>query len=167
MIANTFVSNVKSNIPAIGVGEIYNADKSGSNFEVHSGRTLAKSGKQLKERFNRYLLQYILMSIISADGLLHSPFYIILKEPTGTFGLNLLTTLFCPVNIYIQASKSEKFTSKHFKTWFSKIYLPNTGHKSMLLIRGRSYSSQSEQLISQDKEAFQSFQRRQRILFSP
>jgi len=32
-----FVSNVKFNIPSIGVEEIYNADESGFNLEIHSG----------------------------------------------------------------------------------------------------------------------------------
>jgi len=73
------------------------------------------------------------MFIISADGLLYSPFYIILKRPTGIWIKSANNSI--PVNIYIQALKSEKLTS-HFKTWFSKVYLPNTGRKNMLLIRG-------------------------------
>ena len=39
-IAESFVSRVKSSIPAVGVEEIYNADESGFNLEIHSGRTL-------------------------------------------------------------------------------------------------------------------------------
>lgn len=66
-------------------------------------------------------------------------------------------TLFRPINIYIQASKSEKLMFEHFKTWFSEVYLPNTGRKSTIrLIRKRvSWTrhcpSQLEQLIPQDK----------------
>jgi len=52
----------------------------------------------------------------------------------GTFGPRVQEILFRPVNIYIQASKSGKLTSEHFKTWFSEVYLPNTGRKSMLLL---------------------------------
>lgn len=37
-ITELFVSNVRSNIPAIGVEEIYNADESSFNLEIHSGR---------------------------------------------------------------------------------------------------------------------------------
>ncbi|EZA54562.1 hypothetical protein X777_05698, partial [Ooceraea biroi] len=41
-------------------------------------------------------------------------------ESTGTFNPRVEETLFRPVNIYIQASKSGKLTSEHFKTWFSE-----------------------------------------------
>jgi len=48
-VAQSFVSNVRSNIPAIGVEEIYNADECGFNLEIHSGRTLTKSGTKTVE----------------------------------------------------------------------------------------------------------------------
>ena len=38
-IAQSFVSCVKSNIPAVGVEEMCNTDESGFSFEIHSGRT--------------------------------------------------------------------------------------------------------------------------------
>lgn len=94
------------------------------------------------------------MPLISASGKLLSPLYIVLKEPTGTFGPMVQETLFRPVNIYIEASKSGKLTSEHFKSWFSEVYLPNTGRKSMLLLDSWTghCPSQLEQLIPQDKE---------------
>jgi len=97
---------------------------------------------------------YTIMPIISASGRLLSPLYIVLKESTGTFGPRVQETLFRPVNIYIQASKSGKLTSEHFKTWFSEVYLPNTGRKSMLLLDSwtRHCPNQLEELIPQDKE---------------
>lgn len=36
-IAELFVSNVRSVISAIGLEDVYNADESGFNFEIHSG----------------------------------------------------------------------------------------------------------------------------------
>jgi len=51
---------------------------------------------------------YTIMPIISASGRLLSPLYIVLKESMGTFGPRVQDTLFRPVNIYIQASKSGK-----------------------------------------------------------
>ncbi|XP_036142067.1 uncharacterized protein LOC118645306 [Monomorium pharaonis] len=94
------------------------------------------------------------MPIISASGRLLSPLYMVLKESTGTFGPRVQETLFRPVNIYIQASTSGKFTSEHFKIWFSDVYLPNTGRKSMLLLDSWTghCPSQLQQLILQDKK---------------
>lgn len=137
-IAESFVSNVRSNIPAIGVEEVYNADESGFNLEIHSGRTLTQLGAKIVEArvqsVSSTTHSYTIMPIILASGRLLSPLYIVLKESTGTFGPRVQETLFRPVNIYIQASKSGKLTSEHFKTWFTEVYLPNTGRKSMLLL---------------------------------
>nr|XP_012217798.1 PREDICTED: uncharacterized protein LOC105669421 [Linepithema humile] len=155
-IAKLFVSNVRSDIPSIGVEEVYNADESGFNFEIHSGQTLAKSGVKTIEATVQSLSStthsYTIMPIISASGRLLSPLYIVLKESTGTFGPRMQETLFRPVNIYTQASKSGKLTSEHFKTGFSAVYLPNTGHKKMLLFDSWTgyCPSQLEQLIPQD-----------------
>lgn len=157
-VAKSFVSNVRSHIPAIGIDEMYNADESGFNLEVHSGRTLAKSGVKIIEATVQSISStthsYTIMPLISASGKLLSPLYIVLKEATGTFGPMVQETLFRPVNIYIEASKSGKLTSEHFKSWFSEVYLPNTGRKSMLLLDSWTghCPSQLEQLIPQDKE---------------
>jgi hypothetical protein len=94
------------------------------------------------------------MPIISTSGKLLLPLYIVLKKSTGTFGPRVQEILFRPVNIYIQASKSGKLTSKHFKTWFSEVYLPNTGPKSMLLLDSRTghCPSQLEQCLDSTKQ---------------
>lgn len=89
-IAKSFVSNVSSNIPAIGVKEIYNADENGFNLEIHSGRTLAKSEVKTVEATVQSVSStthsYTIMPIISASGCFLSPLYIVLKESTETFG---------------------------------------------------------------------------------
>ena len=41
-VAQSFVLNVRFNIPAIGVEEIYNTDENSFNLEIHFGRTLTK-----------------------------------------------------------------------------------------------------------------------------
>ena len=94
------------------------------------------------------------MPIISASECRLSPLYIVLKESTGTLGPIVQRTLFRPVNIYIGASMSEKLTSEHFKTWFSEVYLPNTGRRSMLLLDSWTGHCPNElqQLIPQNTE---------------
>ncbi|XP_070518649.1 uncharacterized protein [Cardiocondyla obscurior] len=157
-IAESLVSNVKSSIPVIRVEEIYNADESGFNLKIHSGRTLAKIGmKTVEATFQSVSAtthSYTIMLIISASGSLLSPLYLVLKESTGTFGPRMEESLFRSVNIYIQASKSEKLTSEHFKTWFSEVSLPNTGRKSMLLLDSWTSHcpSQLQQLNPKEKE---------------
>ncbi|XP_070528539.1 uncharacterized protein [Cardiocondyla obscurior] len=156
-IAESFVSNVKSSISVIGV-EFYNADESGFNLEIHSGRTLAKIGIKTVEATVQSVSatthSYTIMPIISASGSLLSPLYLVLKESTGTFGPRVKEFLFRLVNIYIHASKSGKLTSEHFKTWFSEVYLPSTGRKSMLLLDSWTghCPSQLQQLIPKEKE---------------
>lgn len=117
-VAKEFVANVKSLIPTIELEEVYNADESGFNLEVHSGRTLAKSGIKIIEAnvqsVSSTTHSYTIMPLISANLL--SPLYIDLKESTGTFGPRVQETLFRPVNIYVEASKSGKLTAEHFKT---------------------------------------------------
>ncbi|XP_039312536.1 uncharacterized protein LOC120359377 [Solenopsis invicta] len=79
-VAKEFVSNVKSKIPAIGLEEVYNADESGFNLEIHSGRTLAKSGVKIIEAAVQSISStthsYTIMPLISASGNLLSPLYI-------------------------------------------------------------------------------------------
>jgi len=132
------VKTVKSHIDVIGEGSTYNADESGFNLEIHSGRTLANMGAKTIEATIQSLSSishsYTIMPIISANGSLLSPLYIVLKEITGSFGPRVEETLFRPVNVYIVASKSGKLTTQHFKHWFLEVYLPNTKEKSLLLL---------------------------------
>lgn len=80
--------------------------------------------------------------------------YIVLKEPTGTFGPQVEQTLFGPVNIYIAASKSGKLTKEHFKNWFKEICLQNTEENSLLLLNSwTGYCPELlEEFISKDRQ---------------
>ncbi|XP_029174619.1 uncharacterized protein LOC114943203 isoform X1 [Nylanderia fulva] len=136
--AEEFVTNVKPHIAITGEGSTYNADESGFNLEIHSGRTLTNMGVKTVEATVQSLSSishsYTIMPIISADGYLLSPLYIVLKETTGSFEPRVEETLFRPANVYIAASKSGKLTTQHFKNWFLEVYLPNTKEKSLLLL---------------------------------
>lgn len=77
---------------------------------------------------------YTIQPTISGDGRLLSPLFIVLKEPTGTFGPRVQETMFRVNNIYVMASKSGKLTSHHFEIWLREIYFPNVGSKSILLL---------------------------------
>lgn len=83
---------VKTIIPLIndfGPENVYNADESGFNLEVHSGRTLTSAGvktvEAMAQSVNSTTHSYTIMPTVTAGGQLLSPLYIVLKEPTGTF----------------------------------------------------------------------------------
>lgn len=54
---------------------------------------------------------YTIQPIISCDGNLLSPLFIVLKETNGVFGPRVQETLFKPTNVIVKASKSGKMTS--------------------------------------------------------
>lgn len=137
-IARNFVSQVCLHIPNCGVENIYNADECGFNLEIHSGRTLAVKGVKLVEAnvqsINATTHSYTILPAVSATGKLLSPLLIVLKEQGGTFGTRVLSNLFSPKNVKIEASSSGKLTSQIFKDWFVNVFLPNTNSESMLLL---------------------------------
>jgi len=65
--------------------------------------------------FDNYIYSYTIQPTISGDSRLFSPLFIVLKEPTGTFGSRVEKTMFRENNIYILTSKSGKLTSHHFE----------------------------------------------------
>ena len=113
--AKKFIDEVKPEIEKYGIQNVYNSDQSGFQLEIHSGRTLAVEGEKqvqcLVQSVSSTTHRYTIQPIISADGRLLSPLFIVLKEPSGGFGPVVEKNLFRPSNIHLQASKSGKLTS--------------------------------------------------------
>ncbi|XP_071575586.1 uncharacterized protein [Temnothorax nylanderi] len=154
-----FIGSVKSFIDVFDVQNIYNADESGFNLEVHSGRTLTTQGVKTVESVVQSLSamthSYTIMPTISASGQLQSPLYLVLKEASGSFGPRVEATLFRPANIFIAASKSGKLTTQHFQSWFTNVFLPATGSFSVLLLdswSGHCPANLQEFMPSKDKD---------------
>jgi len=154
-----FISSVKSFIDLFEPQNIYNADESGFNLEIHSGRTLTIQGVKTVETIvqsqSAITHSYTIMPTISASGQLQSPLYLVLKEASGSFGPRVEETLFRPANIFIAASKSGKLTTQHFQSWFTNVFLPATGSFSVLLIdswSGHCPESLQEFMPSKDKD---------------
>jgi hypothetical protein len=80
-----------------------------------SGRTLAVKGQNkiecLAQSVSSMTHSYTIQPLISGDGRLLSPLFMILKEPTGEFGPVIEKNIFRPTNVYVKASKSGKVTS--------------------------------------------------------
>ncbi|XP_071581536.1 uncharacterized protein [Temnothorax nylanderi] len=136
--ANDFLETVKPLIEQFGSENIYNSDQSGFQLEIHSGRSLDNQGVKTVERVVQSVSStthsYTIQPIISCNGKLLSPLFIVLKEVTGRFGPRVEENLFKPRNVIVKASKSGKLTSDHFKMWLEEAYFPNIGSSSVLLI---------------------------------
>lgn len=110
-----FVNKIRPYLSKPGPQNIYNSDQSGFQLEIHSGRTLAVEGTSkvecLVQSVSATTHSYTIQPLISADGRLLSPLFIVLKEATGRFGPIVEANLFKPRNVYLTASKSGKLTS--------------------------------------------------------
>lgn len=136
--SSEFVSKVKSEIQMINKDNVYNSDQSGFNMETHAGRTLALKGSSkvecLAQSINSLTHSYTIQPIISANGNLKSPLFIVLQETGGKFGPTVEKNIYKADNILVFASKSGKLTSDLAIKWFENVFLPNTGEKSLLLL---------------------------------
>lgn len=114
-LALTFITNVKKAIQEIGIHNTYNTDQSGFQLEMHSGRTLAVEGESqiqcLVQSVSSTTHSYTIQPLISGEGKLLSPLFLVLKEKSGQFGSIVESQLFKPQNVYVEASKSGKLTS--------------------------------------------------------
>ncbi|XP_033223382.1 uncharacterized protein LOC117177031 [Belonocnema kinseyi] len=105
---------------------------------MHSRRTFAVDGEKqvhcLVESVAAITHSYTIHTLISSEGKLFSPLFLVLKEQSGKFRPVVEANRFRAENVHIEASKSGKLTSDHFKIWLEKIYFPNVGPNSVLLI---------------------------------
>ena len=118
LTSSEFVNQVKPYIDTHNPSNVYNADESGFNLEIHSCRTLTpRGGKTIEasvQSVSSITHSYTILPTISASGQLLSPLFMVLKETTGEFGPRVEKTLFRPANVFLTASKSGKLTSYHF-----------------------------------------------------
>jgi hypothetical protein len=136
--ANLFVNSTKLFLQSYTDNQIYNTDQSGFNKEIHSGRTLEFKGVRHVEATvqstSATTHSYTIQPTISKDGKLLSPLFVVLQEPTGSFGPRVLQTLFKAPNIYVRASTSGKLTKEELKIWFKDVFFPAVGERSVLLV---------------------------------
>jgi hypothetical protein len=136
--ANLFVNSTKSFLKNFTDDQIYNTDQSGFTKEVHSGRTLEFKGVRHVEgavqSISATTHSYTIQPTVSKSGKLLSPLFIVLQEPSGSFGPRVMQTLFKAPNIYVKVSTSGKLTKEELKVWFKDIYFPSVGPQSVLLV---------------------------------
>lgn len=142
--AEAFVAATKPHILERLPQEIFNADQSGFQKEIHSGRSLAVKGTKEVEAVAQSLAaithSYTIMPCISAAGELKSPLFICMQEKGGSFPQS---GFFQAPNIYATAHTSHMMTKESMKAWFRQVYFPNAPNNSLLLVD--SWSSWSDE----------------------
>ncbi|XP_076180640.1 uncharacterized protein LOC143153404 [Ptiloglossa arizonensis] len=103
LTSTDFVNRVKPYIAMYNPNNVYNADESGFNLEIHSGRTLSYRGRKTIEASVQSVSStthsYTILPTISASGHLLSPLFMVLKETSGEFGPRVEESLFRPANV--------------------------------------------------------------------
>jgi hypothetical protein len=136
--ADLFVSSTKLFLQNFTDDNIYNTDQSGFNKEIHSGRTLEIRGAQHVKAAVQSIAatahSYTIQPIISKNGKLLSPLFIILQEPSEKFGPRVENSLFSAHNIFVVASSSGKVTKDLLQTWFQEVFFPHVGSNSALIV---------------------------------
>jgi Tc5 transposase C-terminal domain/DDE superfamily endonuclease len=146
---------VQATIPYVnnnGPETVYNTDQSGFSLELHSGRTLDIQGVRAVEAVvqskSAMTHSYTIQPVISASGKLLSPLFLVLKEPTGSFGPRIMRSMFMAVNVHVTSSRSGKVTKDIVRQWFKDVFFPNIGTPATLILDSLT-TQNDEQLIKQ------------------
>lgn len=131
----SFVESMKPLFPPNNLHMIFNTDQSGFKKELHTGATLSFIGVKRVEAsvqsVNATTHSYTIMPLISADGILHSPMFLVHQESGDEFGPRVTTTMTRPANLYVRCSKSGLMKKSLMDEWFLHIFLqgePTTKH---------------------------------------
>jgi len=82
--ANDFLKTVKPLIEQFGSESVFNFDQSGFQLEIYSGRSLSNEEVKKVECVVQSTYSYIIQPIISCNGNLLLPLFIVLKETNDT-----------------------------------------------------------------------------------
>ena len=134
--AHDFVDEVKELMAAHPEYEVFNADQSGFEKELHSGRTLETRGATRVEATVQSIAaathSYTILPTISASGRLLSPLFMVLQEKSGRFPDT--TPIFQAPNVHTTAHTSHIMTKELMKEYFRHVYFPNTPAESLLVV---------------------------------
>ena len=87
---NSFVDSIRPLMNHATLSSFFNVDQSGFKKELHTGGTLAFKGSRKIEAkvqsVGSTTHSYTIMPLISADGRLHSPMFVVLQESGDKFG---------------------------------------------------------------------------------
>lgn len=133
-----FVANVRKELSLYEPSKVFNTDQSGFNKEIHTRATLAFIGTRRVEArvksTSAMTHSYTIQPLVSMDGTLYSPMLVVLQEPNGVFGVRVTETMKRAPNLVMKAGRSHIVTKQIVREWFSEIYFPVAGEKSLLLV---------------------------------
>lgn len=134
--AEDFVRQVKALMAAHPNRPMFNADQSGFEKELHSGRTLetrgAKEVKAIAQSIDATTHSYTILPTISDDGRLMSPLFVVLMEKSGKFPETV--PIFRAPNIYAAAHTSHIMTKELMKEWLRNVFFARAPANSGLLV---------------------------------
>lgn len=117
---------------------IFNSDQSGFTYELHSSRTLSKTGEKvtfLKIRsHNKCTHSYTIMPILDYNGKLRGKLYICLQEPKGRMGPQVEPTYFRAQNVEVTCSTSGNLTTSLFTRWVERVLYPEVWDDCLVLL---------------------------------
>ena len=85
------------------------------------------------QQVNATTHSYTIQPLISADGMLHSPLFIVLQEVDGKFGPVVAKKMKKPPNLYVTCSRSGIATKSLIDEWFKNIFFRTQGNEKHLL----------------------------------
>ncbi|CAO4384878.1 unnamed protein product [Caenorhabditis nigoni] len=140
-----FVEETNKLMTSYPTSNIFNADQSGFQLEMHTGRTLAIKGSQhvhcVVQNVSSTTHSYTVMPLIAADGTLHPQLFVTLKEKNGKFPKK---GHFKAPNLVVTCHSSHIMTKNLMKTFFEKIvFHPSMPKDALILVD--SWSSWKDQ----------------------
>jgi hypothetical protein len=132
--ATAFVEKIRSLLPLYSPNAVFNADQSGFQIELRSGRTLSVKGEAeincLVKGSSSLTHSYTIMPIMSMNRLL-SPLYVLLKEAGGKFPAKGHYSF---PNLHVCAGFSSIMTKSHLSSWIKHVLCPNLENANTLLL---------------------------------
>lgn len=133
----SFVESMRNLMNPSNLSSFFNVDQSGFRKEMHGGGTLAFKGvKKVEAKVQSVgstTHSYTIMPVISANGVLLSPLFIVLQEAGNQFGPRVSVTMKRPENLYITCSKSGIVTKALMNEWFLEVFLKDEPREKHLL----------------------------------
>ncbi len=147
-----FISIAKEKLVNYNLDFVFNTDQSGYNYEMVSTRTLSDEGEKITEELvnsiNKVTHSYSIQVTVTASGKIVGPVFLVLQEVSGQFGPRVSANLPQFQNVYIDCTKSGKFTKKLFQDYCG--LLSCEIEEKALLIKD-SWSGQSDSKIFREE----------------
>ncbi|EFO98005.1 hypothetical protein CRE_15748 [Caenorhabditis remanei] len=129
-----FVRVANREMASYPLSNVFNADQSGFQLEMHTGRTLAFTGSKdvpcVVQNVSSTTHSYTVMPLIAADGTLHNKLFVTLKERNGRWPKN---GHWKADNLVVTCHTSHIMTKNLMRTFFEKVVFDSSMPDDILL----------------------------------